>query len=127
MRLIPLHNALLAMSTLLDAKAAAIKILPRPGAAWMPIDVAVGETYELQKLGWQEGQDAPDLEAGTEVSVFGIQNVQMFRTEAGIAWRVDVTDDLLNAMVFHMASHVNRFKYARRAGTMGRTAQGRGS
>ncbi len=101
MRLVPLHNVLSSTLRLLDADAAAMRLLPR-GDAWQPLDVAVGDTALLQALSWSEDQSVPAPPvAPIQRAIFGLPEalkLYICEEQSCVAMQIDVSDQLLAAM-----------------------------
>ena len=101
MRLVPLHNVLSSTLRLLEADAAAMRLLPR-GDAWQPLDVAVGDTALLQALCWSEDQNVPEPPvAPRKRALFGLAGalkLYVCEEQRCVAMQIDVSDQLLAAM-----------------------------
>ncbi len=59
MRLNSLHNGLYVAAKLLRAESIAIKLLPESHVDWLPADIAVGDTSQLQQFNWEHGSAVP--------------------------------------------------------------------
>ena len=122
MRLVTLHNVLYTTARLIDAEAAALKLLPEPGAVWEPLDVAVGDTSQLGIFAWREGAAAPEPNsAPTRRELFGVADaLKLFVAEDArrAAVRIDVSESLLNAMPGQFTSQDRRSTSGDQFGTL---------
>ena len=99
MRLVPLHNVLASSSRVFGAQAAALRVVPR-GAAWQPLDVAVGDTALLENLDWAAGEAAAEAPVEAQQrDLFGLPDVvRLYFLTNRVLAHVDVSDQLLAAM-----------------------------
>ncbi len=112
MRLIPLHNVLYAASQTLGADAAALKLLPLGAANWAPCALVLGDTAQIQALGWHDdaSQPAPE-DPPVSRTLFGIDNALTLYQgpdKQRFQLRVELSEALLNAMPGQFINHQRR-------------------
>lgn len=118
MRLNPMHNALFLAATLLRAETVALKLIPDAATNWSAVDVAVGDTAQLENLGWQAGELVPELKgySSQTIDLFGISEaLTLYKHAADSDWAVsvNVSDALLQAMpgqfLFHERRNIHNY------------------
>lgn len=112
MRLIPLHNVLYAATQTLGADAAALKLLPLGAANWAPCALMLGDTAQIQTLGWRDDASQPTPnDPATPRTLFGIDNaLTLYQSPDNrrIQVKVDLSEALLNAMPGQFINHQRR-------------------
>lgn len=112
MRLIPLHNVLYAATQTLGADAAALKLLPLGAANWAPCALVLGDTAQIQSLGWRDDATQPNpKDPCIERTLFGIENaLTLYQSPDSKRFqlKVELSEALLNAMPGQFINHQRR-------------------